>query len=230
MPIITEKDRHELGKVLSGLTNPVQLIMFTQDFECQFCAQTRSLLEEVAELGDMISLQVKDFVGESHVAREYGVEKIPAIVVLGEEDYGIRFYGIPGGYEFSTFVETIAAVSRRESGLEAEVTELLAKLNRPVHIQVMVSPTCPNCPNAALAAHRLALASGKITSDTVEITEFPQLATRYGISSVPVTIIDEGMRITGVLPVIELAREVLRSTSSRRQIWPSDMWRRLPKK
>jgi glutaredoxin-like protein len=224
MPIIKEKDRYELGKVLSGLTNPVKLLMFTQDFECLFCAQTRLLLEEVAELGDMISLQVKDFVGESHVAREYGVEKIPAIVVRGEEDYGIRFYGIPGGYEFSTFVETIVAVSRRENGLEAAVTELLGKLNRPVHIQVMVSPTCPNCPSAALAAHRCALASGKITSDTVEITEFPQLATRYEISSVPITIFNEERRITGVLPVIELAHEVLRSTSSRREIWPRDMW------
>ena len=224
MSIIKEKDRHEFGKVLSGLPNPVKLLMFTQDFECQSCVQTRSLLEEVAELGDMISLQVSDFVRESHVAREYGVEKIPAIVVRGDEDYGIRFYGIPGGYEFSTLVETIVAVSRRESGLEAEVTELLGKLKHPVHIQVMVSPTCPNCPSVALAAHRFALASEKITSDTVEITDFPQLALRYEIGSVPITIFNERRRITGVLPVIELAREVLSSTSSRRDIWPRDMW------
>jgi glutaredoxin-like protein len=190
MPMIKEKHRHEISKALSGITNPVRLLMFTQDFECQFCAQTRSLLEELAELGEMVSLQVKDFVVESRVAKEYGVEKIPAIVVLGEEDFGIRFYGIPGGYEFSTFIETIVAIGRRNSGLEAEVTELLGKLIRPFHLQVMVTPTCPSC----------------------------------HVRSVPMTVINEGRGIVGALPAIELAREVLKASSSRREIWPRDMW------
>lgn len=44
MPIIKEKDRYELGKVLSGLTNPVKLLMFTQDFECLFCGSVTSFL------------------------------------------------------------------------------------------------------------------------------------------------------------------------------------------
>jgi glutaredoxin-like protein len=224
MALIKERDRHELERVFSGLTNPVQLIMFTQDFECQSCSLAHSLLEEVADLGDMVSLQIKDFVKDSEVAGKYGVEKIPAVVVRGEVDYGIRFYGIPGGYEFSTFVETIVAVSRRENGLAAEAIELLGKLKQPVHIQVMVGPTCPNCASTALMAHKLAMASEQISSDTVVVTEFPQLVTRYEIASIPATIINGKRRFTGGLPVIEMIREVLRSTSNRREIWPRDMW------
>lgn len=224
MGLIKEKDRHEFERLFSGLTDPVQLIMFTQDFECQSCSLARSLMEEVEELSDMISLQIKDFVKDSHMAGEYGVEKIPAIVVRGEVDYGIRFYGIPGGYEFSTFAETIIAVGRRENGLVSEAAELLRKLKQPVHIQVMVGPTCPNCASTALMAHRLAIASEKISSDTIVITEFPQLVTRYAVASIPATIINEKIRFTGTLPVVEMIREVLRSTSNRREIWPRDMW------
>jgi alkyl hydroperoxide reductase subunit AhpF len=71
----------------------------------------------------------------------FGVDKIPATVVMGERDYGIRFYGIPSGYEFASLVEAIVAVSQRDSGLSPETREKLRRVNAPVHIQVLVTPT-----------------------------------------------------------------------------------------
>lgn len=115
--------------------------MFTQEFECDYCKITRELLEAVSGLSEKISLEVYDFVKEIELAKSYGIDKIPATILLGDLDYGIRFYGVPAGYEFTTLIEDIIDVSRRDPGLPKEVLNELVKVDRPVHIQVMISPT-----------------------------------------------------------------------------------------
>src|SRR5690606_39491044 len=58
-----------------------------------------------------ISLHVYDFEADRALAEQYGIDKIPAtILMLGgdqPQDYGIRYYGIPSGYEFSSLVQSI---------------------------------------------------------------------------------------------------------------------------
>jgi len=147
MPLVSKKDADALRKEFAAqLVNPVKLVMFTQAAECQFCAETRQIVQEVAALSDKIEPVIYDFVTDKPAAESYGIDKIPAIAILGvkdgkEQDYGIRFYGIPSGYEFATIVEDIVAVSRGESGLKAGTQKALADLKVPVHIQVFVTPT-----------------------------------------------------------------------------------------
>jgi glutaredoxin-like protein len=141
MGIISEKDREQLVKTLKPLANNVRIITFTQEFECENCKITRNLIKEVSELSDQISFETHDFVKERDLAKNYGVDKIPATILLGDRDYGIRFFGVPAGYEFTTFIEDILLISRRDSGLPKEVLTELSKVDQPVHIQVMISPT-----------------------------------------------------------------------------------------
>jgi len=147
MPLISKKDADGLREEFAAqLVNPVKLVMFTQTVECQFCAETRQIVEEVAALSDKIEPVIYDFVTDKPAAESYGIDKIPAIALLGtkdgkEQDYGIRFYGIPSGYEFATVVEDIIAVSRGESGVKPATQKALAGLTAPAHIQVFVTPT-----------------------------------------------------------------------------------------
>ena len=145
MPLLREEDRQHLLKEFEALQNPIKLLMFTQELECQYCRETRMIAEEVAELSDAISLEVYNFVTDKEVAQQYDIDKIPAIAVLrgGDEpkDYGIRYFGIPSGYEFSSLIEDVMMVSRGESGLSEATKSLVAKLTKPVHIQVFVTPT-----------------------------------------------------------------------------------------
>jgi glutaredoxin-like protein len=141
MGMLKDKDKKELSKLFGELSGQVKLVMFTQEMECEYCQLTREMVEEIAALSDKISAEVHDFVQDASRAKEFGVDKIPAIVVMGDKDYGIRFYGIPAGYEFSTFIETILDVSRGEHGLPLNVIDELAKVDKPVHMQVMVTPT-----------------------------------------------------------------------------------------
>ena len=123
------------------MVHPVKLVNFTQALECQFCAETRQLVEEVATLSDKIELEVHNFAIDKEKVEEYGVDKIPAIAILGEKDYGVRYYGIPSGYEFSSLIEDIIDVSKREVELLPVTKEVLAGITEPLHFQVFVTPT-----------------------------------------------------------------------------------------
>ncbi len=121
MSLIKKEQQKQLKEIFDKLENDVKLIYFTQEMECQYCAQTKELLKDVSDLSDSkITLEVYDFVSNKDVVEKYKIDKIPATVVEGQKDYGIRFYGIPAGYEFTSLIGTIMAVSKGESNLSEE--------------------------------------------------------------------------------------------------------------
>jgi len=141
MPLLNERDRREIQAQLKELTGPVKLVNFTQELACQYCRETELLLKEVKELSDKISLEVYNFQLDKEKVAHYRVDKIPATVVEGSKDYGIRFYGIPLGYEFASFLAAIKDVSRGGTDLKAEARAALARIAQPVHLQVFATPT-----------------------------------------------------------------------------------------
>jgi glutaredoxin-like protein len=215
MSLISEKDAEFLKKEFEeNLVDPVKLVMFTQEFECQFCAETRQIVEEIAELSESISAEVYDFVADKAMAELYSVDKIPAIAILrvqdGEErDYGVRFYGIPSGYEFTSVIEDILDVSKGDSGLQPATREAIAGLTEPVHLQVFITPTCPYCPQAVRLAHKLAIESDLVTGDMVEAIEFPHLSNKYHVHGVPRTVINETVHQEGAVPEPMLLTKLL---------------------
>lgn len=149
MPLLDDRVQKQVRSALNDMPGPVKLVMFTQGeggaLECAFCGETRQLVEEVGQMSDKVDVEVRDFQADADLARTYGVDKIPAVVMLsgGEtpKDHGIRFYGIPSGYEFSSFIEGLRMVGGGQAALSSATTEALQKLTRPVHIQVFVTPT-----------------------------------------------------------------------------------------
>lgn len=145
MSLLREEDRQHLLNEFKALKTPVKLVVFTQEMECQYCKETRMIAEELAGLSDKILLEVYDFAADKEVAEQYHIDKIPATVVMkgGDtpKDYGIRYFGIPSGYEFSSLIEDIMMISQGESGLSPATREFVAALTQPVHLQVFVTPT-----------------------------------------------------------------------------------------
>jgi len=201
MGFLSERDKSEIREMFKELVHPVKIINFTQTLECTYCRETRQILEEVAELSDKIQLEVLNHMENKEKADAYGIEnQIPAIIIEGEKDYGIRYYGIPSGYEFSTLLEDIIMVSKRDSGLKPATKSALATLVKPVHIKVFVTPTCPYCPSAAITAHKMAFESDMIKAEVFESIEFPFLAQKYGVYGVPKVVINEKVSFEGALP------------------------------
>ncbi len=198
--IVPDADKGTLKKKFESLTGDVELIVFTQEYECQFCKETRELILEFGNLSPRIKTKVYDLVKDSEEAKRYNIKKIPAIAIIGESDYGIRYYGVPAGYEFSVLVDDIIDVSRGATSLSDNIKRRLADIKKPVHIQVFVSPTCPFCPKAARLAHQFAIENEFILSDVIEMTEFPYLAQKYSVMSTPYIVINEDTSFVGAQP------------------------------
>jgi len=200
MPLLDDAIAEQVKQELADLAGPVRLVMFTQEFECQYCRETRQLVEEIAQLSDSLTADIFNFVTDKEKAEELGVDKIPAIAVIGAEDHGVRFYGIPSGYEFASLLHAVKAVASGQPSLTEETLRFLQTLERPVHIQVFVTPTCPYCPVSVVLGHQMAIASPKVRADMVEATEFPQLAVKYQVMGVPRTVINDAVHIEGAAP------------------------------
>jgi glutaredoxin-like protein len=201
MVLLPEEDKQHVKEELNQrMINRVKLIVFTQETECTFCKETRELIQEMSELSDKIEVAVYDFVKDKDQAALYKVDKVPALVILGEKDYGIRYYGLPFGYELQTLMEDLVAVSSRNSGLSETTIELLKTVDKSVHIQVLVTLTCPYCPIIASMAHRLAMENDLITADVIDVNEFLQIGIKYNVMGVPKTVINEKVEFLSVVP------------------------------
>jgi len=191
------------------LVDPVKIVMFTQELECQYCSQTRRIVQELAPLNDKITVEVFDFVADAAKAKEYGIYKIPAIAIIGKRDYGVRMYGIPYGYELQTLIEAIVNVSRGKTDLSENTKNILKEVKNPVYIQVFVTLTCPHCPVAATVAHKLAVESELVKADVIDSSEFPDLAMKYNVVGVPKIIINEKIEFVGAFNEDLFAEHVL---------------------
>lgn len=212
MPILDDKVLGDVKNALQHMQRKVTLKLFTQAFECGYCKETHQLLEDLITTNPLLNLEVYQFETDNEVVEKFGIDKIPAIAVVGERDYGIRFYGIPAGYEFSSLLSAILMVSTGLVKISDEGKRFLAALSKPVHLQVFVTPTCPYCPQAVILAHQMAYYSDMVKADMVEITEFPHLAQRYSVQGVPRTTINEKWYQEGAAPepmIIAKIREAL---------------------
>jgi glutaredoxin-like protein len=204
--------KDQVRETLADLEHPVQLVLFTQTLECMYCRENRQLMEDVAGLSDLVDVTVYNFVTDADKAEEYGVDKIPATVIMGDEDYGIRFYGIPAGYEFTTLIHAIHMIGTAGSQLDEQTRQALEAVTEPVHMQVFVTPTCPYCPQAVALAFEMAYVNPVIRADGVESSEFPHLAVKYQVAGVPRTVINETTNLEGAAPpdmLLEKIREAL---------------------
>jgi glutaredoxin-like protein len=200
------------NKLDEEMTETVKIAFFTQEQsllivpnrvpgqECMYCRETRKLLEEVSALTDKIELETFDFVAAKDKAAEYGVDKIPAAVIVGQAGPGPKFYGIPSGYEYTSLIEALIDVSKGSTGLGEKTKAALKSLDKDIHIQVFVTPTCPYCSIAVRIAHQMALESPRIRAEMVEATEFPHLAQKYNVYGVPKTVINETISFEGAVP------------------------------
>ena len=156
-------------KVIHFSQEPSRLVLpdYLQGQECLFCKETKSLLQDVCSLSEKIELILYDFKADADKAKEYSIDKIPATIITKSTAKNIRFFGIPSGYEYASFIEAIVDVSKGITDLKPETIEALKNIDTPIHIQTFVTPTCPYCTTSVRLAHQFALESPQIVADMV---------------------------------------------------------------
>lgn len=170
---------------------------------CEYCAEIEELSSELEMLSHgKIKTQRLIIEDARELADRLKVKRAPATVVTDDgHNFALKFYGLPSGYEFSALLSDIEDISNGKSSLRASTIESVQSLQRPVHIQVFVTPSCPYCPRAVRTAHQLSLANPKmVDAEMIEASEFPELAEKYSVMAVPKIVINDSLEFEGALP------------------------------
>ncbi len=199
---IDRETLEEVRKMFRNLEGSVTLRFFKPSGECRFCEDTEKIVEILSSLSDKISYEIHE--EGSSLANKFNVDMFPALLVHGEREYNIRFFGIPAGYEFGALIEDIIDVSRGKPSINENLAKIVEKIGRRVRIMVFVTPTCPYCPLAVRAAHKLAMINPLIAGDMIEALEFEELANRYSVYAVPKNVIkvngEDALEFEGAAP------------------------------
>jgi len=141
MAFLSARDEAAVKQEFERIGGPVKLTVFASELGGEHNSQTVALIREVAALSEKISVAVLNPHIDRDQAAAYGVTESPVVVVEGAQDYGIRFLGIPAGYEFSNLIDSIVAVSTGDAGLSDATKTALAELTEDVTIKVFATPT-----------------------------------------------------------------------------------------
>jgi glutaredoxin-like protein len=195
---IDEKTKDSAREMLSAIDDTVKVYLYSTEDHCLYCNETIELATIVCDLNDHVELEVCSCELDDERAIRHGVDRHPAIVIEGKNKGKIRFFGIPSGYEFTSFIRSLLAGNGKVELSEATI-EKVKGFTKPVHMQVFVTPTCPYCPQSVILAHELASVSELITADMVEAMENQELSMKYEVRGVPKTIINETIQAEGAM-------------------------------
>ena len=147
-------------------------------------AELRAYMEELASLTDKLSVEM-----------EQGGQEAPCVRVCRADgsDTGLRFHGVPGGHEFTSFVLGLYNAAGPGQPLDEGLRQEILALGE-THMKVLVSLSCTMCPDLVVAAQRVAALNPKVTAAVYDLNHFPQLREQYNVMSVPCLV--AGDRIT----------------------------------
>lgn len=154
MAFLSDQDQQALREKFSAeMRDDVRLHFFTRsapaliipgqaqpEHDYQYLRQAEELMQEVTALSPKLSLTVHDVQRDAAAARQHRIDKVPALVVQAN-DTGLRFFGLPAGYEFSTFIQDVVDLSTGNIQLSEETQTYLRGLEQDVHLLVFVTPT-----------------------------------------------------------------------------------------
>ena len=131
-----------MRELLGGLERHVELLVALGPEETplagardiDFAAETVRLCEELGALAEGVSVRVEE--------QPPGFDRFPAVSVRPEgRDAGVRYDGLPWGYELSSLIGAVREAGRRETSLRPESVQALAGLDRDIRVDVFVTPT-----------------------------------------------------------------------------------------
>jgi glutaredoxin-like protein len=211
--IFSENDINIIKTHLSGLIDPLHLVLIKKEKECRYCREARELLTTFARYSDLLFVDIFDIDKDRKDIDKLKVEHVPAIIILDKalNDTGIRFYGVPGGYEFQSLLGAVLAVSKKRSNLPEDLIHHVQSIQTPLHIKTFVTSSCPYCPSIVRLIHKMALLNSRIQAEMIDVTEFPEVGLDAGIKGVPKTIINGTFELEGALPEDQFIEKIVRA-------------------
>lgn len=197
---IDDETRAQVVEMFTSLDSNVKIHLFIADHDCLYCNDTRDMVSLISELSEKVEVVTHKGSLDDPEAKKMGIERTPAIVLHGKEEYKVKFYGIPAGHEFGALVGSIIDVSTGVTPLPPDIIEDIRSIDKPIRIRVFVTPQCPYCPSMTRLAHQAAILNPLISSEMIESLEFGELAQEFEVFGVPKTVFNDSVTAEGLTP------------------------------
>ena len=209
---MSQDDRYKeiIKREMAKLKKPVTLKVFTsQRVEpdgkkikaCIDCGQFMALLRVYEENSNgMLTIEELSIDDNPEFAKNYDINRVPTILFLNEEGKEvIRYLAAPQGAEIQPFIQAIFAFAGAPNYYEATIKQNLDRIP-PSTIRIMMTETCPYCPQVIGIGNLFAIASnGKIRTIVIDISANPDIGQYYDAAGVPYTIINDQKTIVGMV-------------------------------
>ncbi len=124
----------------------------------------------------------------------------PALVVTSSHRPPVTYRALPEGSEAQVFLDLLLALAESKASGDADGPAA------PVHLLVFIAPGCPSCPHAVRAAALLTASSPAAQLTVADATLVTDVAERHRVRTVPTTVIDGELTVTGVVSPRRLNR------------------------
>jgi alkyl hydroperoxide reductase subunit F len=140
--LLRAEEEDKVREWFAELERPVELVVAVGPEEAplagsqdvDFGGEMVRLCESLAELGDGVTCRVEH--------QPDGVPRFPAVSIRPEgRDAGVRYDGLPWGYELGSLVGAVVEAGRVEPSLRPESLAKLEELDRDLSLEVFVTPT-----------------------------------------------------------------------------------------
>ncbi|MGM9927460.1 MAG: FAD-dependent oxidoreductase [Bacillus sp. (in: firmicutes)] len=207
--LLSDAIRGQLKGIFSKMENDVTLVSIVDESKPK-SVELRDFLLDVAELGDKLHLELYDKGENPEMEEKIHADKFPVVSLLnGQGEYsGVKFHGVPGGHELNSFILAIYNLAGPGQALDASVVESIKAISEKVNVKVVVSLSCHYCPDVVVAAQRIAIENPHVEAEMVDISNFPDLKTKYKVMSVPAMIINDEKVVFGAKKINEIVAEL----------------------
>ena len=207
--LLNDAIRGQLKGIFERMEKDVTLVSIV-DESMPKSVELRNFLSEIAELGEKVHLELHKKGQNTEVEEKIHADKYPVVALLNHagEYSGVKFHGVPGGHELNSFILAIYNLAGPGQALDAEIAESIKAIDKDVNVKVMVSLACHYCPDVVVSAQRIAIMNKHVEAEMVDISQFPELKTKYKVMSVPAMIINDQNVIFGAKKINEIIEAI----------------------
>jgi alkyl hydroperoxide reductase subunit F len=142
MPLLRAEEESKVREWFAELVRPVELVVALGPEETpragsgdvDFGAEMVRVCEGLAALGERVTCRVEE--------EPEGFPRFPSVSIRPDgRDAGVRYDGLPWGYELGSLVGGVVEAGREESTLRPDSLAALEELERDLSVDVFVTPT-----------------------------------------------------------------------------------------
>ncbi len=172
----------QLDSVFAKMERSLVLKLYLD--EQPLSTELKEYVEAMAERTDKLSVQL----AENAESEEFR----PCVRICKEDgtETGLAFHGVPGGHEFTSFVLGLYNAVGPGQPIDEQDKADIARITKPMEIQVLVTLSCTMCPELVIAVQKIAAENPNVIAEIYDVNHFPKLREQYHVMSVPCLVVN----------------------------------------